>query len=103
MGRRVCAARTRTPGKRCGRAGNSKNGRCRWHGGLSTSAKSLVGKLKREAARRAGYARYRASLLSYQEGQQNQQVDATLPQNTPQKAKRASAKRADSEPEDSGT
>lgn len=57
VGRRRCEARTR-PGTPCKRKA-LPNGRCPNHGGLSTGAKTVVGRERIAAAQRARWARWK--------------------------------------------
>lgn len=51
--RRVCGARKKT-GDRCRSKDLHRGGRCKYHGGLSTGARTLEGKARSLAAMRAG-------------------------------------------------
>ena len=55
--KRVCGARKKT-GERCRSKLLHRGGKCRFHGGLSTGAKSPEGKAKSIAARMAGRDRW---------------------------------------------
>ena len=51
MNTTICGAKARSNAHQPCRLPAMKNGRCRFHGGLSTGAKTPEGKLRQEAAR----------------------------------------------------
>jgi hypothetical protein len=55
-----CGARTRKDGSPCQSVAIRPNGRCMWHGGLSTGPRTLEGKARCAAGQRAWWARWRA-------------------------------------------
>ncbi|MFZ2540998.1 MAG: HGGxSTG domain-containing protein [Gallionella sp.] len=54
---RICGARKKT-GERCRSKALHRGGKCKFHGGLSTGAKTPEGKARAIAAMRAGQARW---------------------------------------------
>ena len=56
--KRVCGARKKT-GERCRSKDLHRGGKCKFHGGLSTGARTPEGKARSIAAMRAGYLRWR--------------------------------------------
>lgn len=56
--KRVCGAMKKT-GDRCRSKELHRGGKCKFHGGLSTRARTPEGKAKAIAAMRAGYAKWR--------------------------------------------
>ena len=55
----ICGARKKT-GERCRSKAKHRGGKCKFHGGLSTGAKTPEGKARAIAAMRAGWARWMA-------------------------------------------
>ena len=56
--KRVCGAMKKT-GERCRSKDLHRGGKCKFHGGLSTGARTPEGKARAIAAMRAGYAKWR--------------------------------------------
>lgn len=56
--KRVCGAMKKT-GERCRSKELHRGGKCKFHGGLSTGARTPEGKARAIAAMRAGYSRWR--------------------------------------------
>lgn len=60
--KRVCGARKKT-GERCRSKSLHRGGKCKFHGGLSTGARTPEGKAKAIAAMRAGRVKWKAETL----------------------------------------
>lgn len=60
---RICGSRKKT-GERCRCKALHRGDKCKFHGGLSTGAKTLEGKVRAIAAMRAGQARWIAEKSS---------------------------------------
>lgn len=58
LSKRVCGAMKKT-GERCRSKELHRGGKCKFHGGLSTGARTPEGKARAIAAMRAGYSRWR--------------------------------------------
>src|SRR5262249_35426712 len=58
---RFCGAKTRKNGEPCRSVAIRPNGRCKWHGGLSTGPRTAEGYERAQEARRAGLAAWRAA------------------------------------------
>lgn len=60
--KRVCGARKKT-GERCRSKSLHRGGKCKFHGGLSTGARTPEGKARAIAAMQAGRAKWKAETL----------------------------------------
>jgi hypothetical protein len=61
--KRVCGARKKT-GERCRSKELRRGGKCKFHGGLSTGARTPEGKAKAIAAMRAGHAKWLSDMYA---------------------------------------
>lgn len=61
--KRICGARKKT-GERCRSKDLHRGGKCRFHGGLSTGARTPEGKARSIKAMRAGYSKWRMEQAS---------------------------------------
>lgn len=61
--KRVCGARKKT-GERCRSKELHRGGKCKFHGGLSTGARTPEGKVRAIAAMRAGHAKWLSDMYA---------------------------------------
>ena len=75
----ICGARKKT-GERCRCKSLHRGNKCKWHGGLSTGARTPEGKARAIQAMRAGYAKWLSEKNLY--AQAHGRVKSPLPNST---------------------